>query len=303
LLVPIDVFGKMQLIAWLAFLHFPLYLVGATIILFRRHRGMAWTCAVLAVLLLLAAADAFLIEPHWLEVTRHTLPAPRLQAPLRIAILADIQTDDPGGYEEKAFNLIAAEKPDLILFVGDYLQIYDADRYAQARDKLNEIMRKANLTAPLGMFAVAGNIDPPGRWQQIFAGLPVTPLEQTTETDLGPVVLTALSLKDSREPAITISGSDKFHIVLGHVPNFSLSNVNADLLIAGHTHGGQVRLPFIGPLMSLSQVPSPWAAGLTTLAPGKHLLVSRGIGLERGHAPRLRFLCRPQIVIINLVPE
>jgi predicted MPP superfamily phosphohydrolase len=79
--------------------------------------------------------------------------------------------------------------------------------------------------------------------------------------------------------------------------------VEADLLIAGHTHGGQVRLPGIGPLITLSRVRRSWAAGLTDIGRGRQLLVSRGIGMERGRAPRLRFLCRPELVVLELAPR
>ena len=91
-------------------------------------------------------------------------------------------------------------------------------------------------------------------------------------------------------------------MVLGHSPNFSLGDINADLLLAGHTHGGQVRLPGIGPILTLSAVPRDWASGLTEIQPGRNLLVSRGIGLERGNAPRMRFLCRPELIVISLEP-
>jgi uncharacterized protein len=91
--------------------------------------------------------------------------------------------------------------------------------------------------------------------------------------------------------------------VLGHCPQFAMGNVEADLLLAGHTHGGQVRLPWIGPLTTGCAVPRSWAAGLTELPGGRKLIVSRGTGMERGCAPRIRFLCRPELVVIDLVPE
>jgi uncharacterized protein len=73
--------------------------------------------------------------------------------------------------------------------------------------------------------------------------------------------------------------------------------------VAGHTHGGQVRIPFIGPLATLSAVPRSWAAGITDLPSGGKLFVSRGIGMERGNAPRMRFCCRPELAVIDLVPQ
>jgi len=75
------------------------------------------------------------------------------------------------------------------------------------------------------------------------------------------------------------------------------------LSLAGHTHGGQVRLPVLGPVTTLSSVPRRYAAGLSVRPAGGHLFVSRGIGMERENAPRLRFLCRPQLVVIDLLPE
>ena len=86
----------------------------------------------------------------------------------------------------------------------------------------------------------------------------------------------------------------------------------ADLLLAGHVHGGQVRLPFWGPVLTLTSVPRSWAVGRTDFDGGataggawdggRTLIVSRGIGMERGEAPRLRFLCRPELVVVDLVP-
>jgi hypothetical protein len=91
--------------------------------------------------------------------------------------------------------------------------------------------------------------------------------------------------------------------MIGHSPNYSLGQVEADLLIAGHTHGGQLRIPLFGPVFTLSQVPGSWTSGMTLIAPGRRLIVSRGIGMERGNAPRMRFLCRPELLILDLAPS
>ena len=91
-------------------------------------------------------------------------------------------------------------------------------------------------------------------------------------------------------------------MVLGHVPNFALGDVRADLLLAGHCHGGQVRFPVLGPPLTLARIPRSWTSGAREIRPGTTLWVSRGIGMERVDAPRLRFLCRPELVVIDLVP-
>ena len=70
--------------------------------------------------------------------------------------------------------------------------------------------------------------------------------------------------------------------------------------MAGHTHGGQVQVPGFGPVVTFSRVPAEWADGVTSLSGGRTLVVSRGIGMERSYAPRLRFFCRPEIVVIDL---
>jgi predicted MPP superfamily phosphohydrolase len=53
----------------------------------------------------------------------------------------------------------------------------------------------------------------------------------------------------------------------------------------------------------LARVRRSWASGLNEIRPGQHLFVSRGIGMERANAPRLRFLCRPELAIIDVLPQ
>lgn len=297
-------FGKIQLLVWLIFLHIPLFLVGVILIFSRRRRGIAIAGGVLFALILMICADAFLIEPRWLDISHITLTTSKVAVPLRIAVVADVQTDAPGAYEARVFEHVMAAHADLILFAGDYIQLGKRSHsYAEESAALNKIMRNADLDAPLGIYAVTGNVDWSEDWPQIFEGLPVTAIVETQSFDLGPVVLTGLEMGNSFGVDVTVEPRDKFHIVLGHSPNFSLGPVDADLLLAGHTHGGQVRLPFVGPIMNLSVVPRDWVSGATTVEPGKTLVVSRGIGMERGNAPRLRFLCRPELVIIDLLPE
>lgn len=295
-------FGVMRLACYGLFGFLPLVLLCCAWELRRTARRTALLFALSCAALEAVAVDAFWIEPVWLQVTYQELATPKLSRPLRAAIVADLQTDQIGAYERDVLARVMAEEPDLILLAGDYLQEYNHERRDGLRSKLRTILEELKFSAPLGVYAVGGNADLPD-WPKIFARLPITVVEQTQSFDLGELVVTALSIEDSKATATRVAPSEKFQIVVGHYPNYSLGPVEGDLLAAGHTHGGQVQAPGIGPLMTLSLIPRSWAAGTTELSGGRTLIVSRGIGMERGFAPRLRFLCRPQLVIVDLVPE
>ncbi|MCP4453038.1 MAG: hypothetical protein GY809_16370 [Planctomycetes bacterium] len=296
-----DAFHAMTLMCWGLFLHLPLFLVVFAALGFKQHIPWALAATLLALVTLAIGTEAFLIEPHWLEVTHVSLSSDRLDEPIRVGVLADIQTDTPGEYDARVFARVKAEQPDLIVFLGDYIQANDPDFAANTRE-LNRLLREADLHAPLGMYAIQGNVDH-GLWADIFSGTDVTTIHETQTTDRGPLVLTGLSFAQSFDTRTTLTPQAKFHLVLGHCPDYALGQSHANLMLAGHTHGGQVRLPGIGALLTFSQVPRAWASGLTQIAPDQHLYVSRGIGMERGNAPRLRFLCRPELLILTLNPS
>jgi len=97
---------------------------------------------------------------------------------------------------------------------------------------------------------------------------------------------------------------DQFRIIVGHRPNYAMATQEADLLLAGHTHGGQVQIPLLGlPLITASgSLPRRWATGMTPMSNGATLIVTHGTGMERGIAPRVQSYCRPDIWVIRLVP-
>jgi predicted MPP superfamily phosphohydrolase len=291
-----SLFAAIRLAAYGVFLHGVVVLAGSAILLWPAQPTTAAGSALAAVL-------AFLIEPTRLEVSRIRLTTEKLRRPVRIVVLADLQTDVIGPYERDVLERTLHEKPDLILLAGDYLQAKRPE-WETLQGQLNAFLRKLDFSAPGGVFAVRGNCDP-ADWAGIFEGLPVTTAEATRSFALHDLRLTCLSEKDARDTSLEIGGGDpgRYHVVLGHAPDYALGRVEADLLVAGHTHGGQVRLPLVGPLMTQSKVPRRWAAGLTELPGGARLLVSRGVGMERSAAPRLRFLCRPELVVIDLVPR
>jgi predicted MPP superfamily phosphohydrolase len=100
-----------------------------------------------------------------------------------------------------------------------------------------------------------------------------------------------------------LAGQDDVRILLAHYPDaYRLlpSPARTDLVIAGHTHGGQVQVPWFGPPITLSGVPRAVAAGGLHELDGRRIYVSRGLGVERGWAPRVRFNCPPEITLLEL---
>jgi len=298
-------FAFLRLLTLGVFVQAPILLAGSAWI-FRRRPLVARSLLAAAVLLPSIAVYATWIEPRWLEISRVEIKSAKLRGPIRVAVVSDLQAEAFGAYERRALAATLAAAPDLILMPGDYFQIGDAVRRAEAARGFREYLRSSGFGAPMGAYAVRGDVDP-GDWASLFDGTGVTAVEpgpgSFTTLRLPEIDLTALSPPASRSRHLALTAIDgRFRIVFGHAPDFALGQVPADLLIAGHVHGGQVRLPFLGPLITFSAVPRSWAAGVTDLGGGRTLVVSRGVGMERGQAPRLRFLCRPEIVVIDLLP-
>jgi predicted MPP superfamily phosphohydrolase len=297
-----DSFGVFRLLAWAVFVHAPLTLSGSAVALRRATPRLAIAGAVVGAIIIIIGIDAFLVEPDQLEVARVELRSSALAKPLRIGVAADIQIDrEPGEHERAALGALAAAKPDLVLLAGDFVQQDDLERARRVRAALGACFREARLEPPLGVHVARGNIDDDDGWEEPFAGLPWKVYRRSESIAARPdVALTGLAVEDSFRSTIRVKrAAPGFHVVFGHAPDFALGDIDADLLVAGHTHGGQVRLPLLGPILTLSRVPRSWAAGVTVLGP-RTLVVTRGVGLERGHAPRLRFLCRPEVVIIDV---
>lgn len=295
-------FALLGLFACAVFAHAPLLLLGLAWTHRRARPVTAGASLATALAILAVAAWSFLVEPHRIEVTRVRIESPKLAQPLRIAVLADLQTNRVGEHERRAVRLAMAERPDLILLPGDFVQTTRALHRGE-REALRRVFAEEGLAAPLGVLAVRGNVDP-DEWPEIFAGLPARCLDnETLEVGgAGGPLVTGLDMPQSFDTRLRVPSGERFHVVFGHGPDFALGDVRADLLVAGHCHGGQVRLPFLGPLLTLSRVPRAWTSGAREVRPGTWLVVSRGIGLERAGAPPLRFLCPPEVVVVDVVP-
>lgn len=297
--------------------------IAAVILFLKQRRRLAAVSAMIAVPIFALGFDVLIWEPTSLVVEHYTIESPKIKYPLRIVFAADIQTDHIGWYERRTMQTIMEQKPDLILLGGDYLQYYKDVRTENVEEQFRNLFREIPLTAPLGVYALKGNLDSSiGReFRMMFDGTGVTPVFDSelfgnwgVDQNKGPIDMALLSMTDSIEGvedrAATDSGN--FSIMAGHYPHFAYRyyqevDYAPDLMLAGHTHGGQVVLPFYGPVILNTRGRDghphrEFMSGMHVFANGSHFLVTRGTGLERGWAPRVRFNCKPEISVIDLLP-
>jgi predicted MPP superfamily phosphohydrolase len=246
----------------------------------------------------------FAVEPTWVEVTRHRLPLPRWPAgapTVRILHVSDLHVDAAPGNEEALPDLVAAERPDLIAFTGDSLNAL------AGRDRCLRCLARLARIAPV--YAVQGN------WDVVqFDGVRVLEdaavhlLDGTfAEVEVRGVRFVVAGLRFGRDADVpgfvAMLPRDRPVVFLHHTPDpvLELADGGVDLVLAGHTHGGQVRLPGYGALLTLARHGKRFEAGLYRER-GTWLYVTRGLGMEGGPAPRVRFLCRPEVTVLDLAP-
>lgn len=239
------------------------------------------------------------IEADWVEVTHHELQTPKLPAGtrLRIAHLSDLHTDRMSRALRKIPELLAREKPDLLVFTGDTVNA------RQGGDVFRRWM--SELHAPLGRYAVRGNHDV-WYWSELdlFGGGVATELNDATPAwllDQKVALCGAAYGVTGPLPACIDAAKGRFTVVAYHTPDLieELAPRGPDLYLAGHTHGGQVRAPLFGAIITMSKFDKKYEMGRYAVGPTT-LYVNRGIGFERD-APRVRFLCRPELAIVDVV--
>jgi len=298
------------------FWHLPLCL-GASAYIHRHSRARVLFFLGSAGFLLATYIFAYHLEPYRLQVTRYEFEHPSLaglERPIVIAQVADIQTDRVGPYERRVLEKLAELSPDLILYCGDFVQISDPDEDAAISSQLRALIQELVPEPPLGSYAVLGDVDRPQIWGPLLRSGNIQLLaDSSTRINLPgvDVDLVGLSVETSHigqeenlEKAFKNTDARLLKLVLAHGPDHAarLDESHSPFLsLAGHTHGGQVQLPLIGPVITFSNLPNRLVDAFEPFGPG-FLSVSRGIGMERIEAPRLRFLCRPELRLITLKP-
>jgi uncharacterized protein len=258
------------------------------------------------------------VEPTWLELTRHEVAVaglPPAFAGLRVVQLSDFHCSRlvPPSYLAEAVELAQAQSPDLVVLTGDF--IHKGFKYVH---RVARVLGR--LQATEGVFAVLGNHDysvrnalgvrrHPRLHQAIADALQGRGIRvlrnETVKVIRGGHAVQLTGLEDlwSRvcdiERAYEGSGDNEPRLVLAHNPCTidHLGPRRCDLMLSGHTHGGQINLPRFG-RVTLGRNGKRFAAGMYKVD-DRFLYVNKGVGFGF----RLRYNVRPEVAVLTLQPK
>jgi hypothetical protein len=254
---------------------------------------------------------SFFIEPNRLVVHQDTIQIdnwPAELSGLRIALIGDIHTDNRYIDEKKLKKIVEltnSQNPDLIVLLGDYIQ-GGRNNPHRVEPEVTAAQLK-NLKAPLGVYAILGNHDWWYNGEKVrrafeSEGLPVLD-DDAKELNWHDKSFWLVGLADlwtrpqHIQQTLAKAPNGSTVIALTHNPDlFPDLPQNVPLLLAAHTHGGQVNLPLIGTPVVPSRFGPKYTAG-HVYENGHHLYVTTGIGTS---IMRVRFRVPPEIVILTI---
>ncbi|MBN2181796.1 MAG: metallophosphoesterase [Sedimentisphaerales bacterium] len=276
----------------------------------RRKRGknffrtkLAIFIHILAITGIICFLYGYFIEPYRIEVTVIPIRTDKLKhTSFRIVQISDLHCDKKPRNEKAVVELVNKLEPDVVVFTGD--AVNTPETLPRFKDTLN------SLKASVGKFAVYGN------WETGH----LVGLDYYSQTDFKLLEAETVVLDKSGEK-ISVSGlsynkakaadkmlqnlsEDCFNIFLYHSPDLVdvMDGYNVGLFLCGHTHGGQVALPFYGALITMSKCGKKYESGMYVVGEMK-LYVNRGVGMDAFPGPPVRFLVRPEIAVFDIGPK
>jgi predicted MPP superfamily phosphohydrolase len=258
--------------------------------------------------------DAALLEPNHPRIVRLDMPLRRWPEGLdgfTIALLSDFHYDPHFSVHplEASVGMVNALHPDLIVLTGDFVSMpflgNDGEKAALAAEPCASLLRQMHATH--GLWAVLGNhdyyTDPRHVTNALHAkGIHVLANESTAiETNRGRFWLCGVNdvLSGTADAAMALRGipANEPTVMLAHEPDYAdeVARFSADLQLSGHSHGGQVRLPLVGPIY-LPELARKYVRGLYQVGP---LTLYTNPGLGTVGLP-LRWNCPPEITLLTL---
>ena len=250
-----------------------------------------------------------LVEPFWTELTQHTLPLPRLPAALRGARLVQLSDLHISAHVSEAhllrgFAQVEALRPEFVVYTGDFISL-GSDTHERWQRLAPRLPR-----GRLGTFGVLGNHDYGAGWRDpwwaavILAGAARCGIRMLRNETVNAHGLQFVGVDDlwagQSNPAAALAGVEGAGpaVVLSHNPD-SVDGGDwrgyRGWVLAGHTHGGQCKPPFLpAPLLPVRN--RRYTAGIIPLADARTLYINRGLG----YLLQVRFNVRPEITVFTL---
>lgn len=272
----------------------------------KKHRWILPVLAILVVLTLIALDER-------LTLRTYTVVSPKLTAEVRLAVVTDFHSSDNA---DDVVAMVASCAPDAVLMVGD---MFDDDTANRPTERTLSLMRQ--LSAQYPCYYVSGNHEAwtdemDALYQQTEeAGVTVLRMSSGVLTVRGqrialcgipdPYEMVFSGAPDTEEQlrqALEDVDSADFTVLLAHRPELlaKYAQFPLDLVVSGHAHGGQVRIPgVLNGLYAPNQGWFPKLAGGAYTQDGTTLIVSRGLAV-RTRLPRI--FNRPEVVLVRCVP-
>lgn len=284
---------------------------------------MARALLIVVAIGLAAVLYGALIERNWFALRSHRVPClPSGMHPIRVLHISDLHLRRAQRRKQRFLRGLARVQPDLVIGTGDFL----GD--ATSVEATVEAMSVVRGDAP-GLFVLGSNdyygpklknparylkrergphiAGAPNPWEDLVDGLRArgwTFLNNAASTLDGIEIVglddAHIGRADLR--VATARAHEGFRLAIAHSPDVArdLADLGYDLIVCGHTHGGQLRVPGFGALVTNSTLPRAMARGVHTLG-GAWLHVSAGLGTSM-FSP-VRFACRPEACVLELVPR
>lgn len=272
----------------------------------KKHRWILPVLAILVALALIALDERLILRTY-------TVASPKLTAEVRLAVVTDFHSPDNA---DDVAAMVASCAPDAVLLVGD---MFDDDTQNRPTERTLSLMRQ--LSAQYPCYYVSGNHEAwTGEMDALYqqtadAGVTVLRMSSGVLTVRGqrialcgvpdPYEMVFSGAPDTEEQlrqAMENVDSADFTVLLAHRPELlaKYAQFPFDLVVSGHAHGGQVRIPgVLNGLYAPNQGWFPKLAGGAYTQDGTTLIVSRGLAV-RTRLPRI--FNRPEVVLVRCVP-
>lgn len=272
----------------------------------KKHWWILLVLAILVILTLIALDERLILRTY-------TVVSPKLTAEVRLAVVTDFHSSDNA---EEVAAMVASCAPDAVLLVGD---LFDDDTANRPTERTLSLMRQ--LSAQYPCYYVSGNHEAwTGEMDALYqqteeAGVTVLRMSSGVLTVRGqrialcgipdPYEMVFSGAPDTEEQirqAMENVDSADFTVLLAHRPELlaKYAQFPFDLVVSGHAHGGQVRIPgVLNGLYAPNQGWFPKLAGGAYTQDGTTLIVSRGLAV-RTRLPRI--FNRPEVVLVRCVP-